>query len=197
MSDIKTDQQLRFAQEYIIDLNATQAAIRAGYSAKTASEQASRLLGKVKVQDEIARLKQERSERTQIDADWVLSRLAAEVEADMADLVDETTGSLRAVKDWPLIWRKGLVSGFDVAEISEDGKSVGELKKIKLSDRIRRLELIGKHVAVGAFSEKHEHTGKDGEKLEFGSDRDFARAVAFYLTKGVKESTTNNEGESS
>lgn len=44
---------------------------------------------------------------------------------------------------------------------------------------------------------KHEHTGKDGEKLEFSSDKDFARAVAFYLTKGVKESTTNNKGESS
>lgn len=59
-----TAKQKRFCDEYMIDLNATQAAIRAGYSPKTACEQASRLLANVKVQDEIARQMAERSKRT-------------------------------------------------------------------------------------------------------------------------------------
>lgn len=181
-----TAKQQRFVEEYLIDLNATQAAIRAGYSENTAYSIGNENLSKPEIADAIAKAKAERSERTQIDADWVLRRLAAEVDADMADLIDEGTGALRKVHDWPEIWRKGLVAGFDVAEISAEGQSVGEMKKIKLSDRLKRLELIGKHIAVGAFSEKIQHTGKDGEKLEFGSDREFARALAFYLTKGAK-----------
>lgn len=181
-----TGKQKRFVEEYLIDLNAAQAAIRAGYSKNTAYAIGHENLKKPKIAKAIARAQEQRSERTQIDADWVLTRLAEEVEADMADLVDETTGALRKVHEWPEIWRKGLVSGFDVAELSEDGRSVGELKKLRLSDRLKRLELIGKHVSVGAFSEKVEHTGKDGEKLEFGSDRELARALAFYLTKGVR-----------
>lgn len=185
MTDLTAKQQ-RFVEEYLIDLNATQAAIRAGYSKDTAHSIGHENLNKPEIAEAITQAKQDRSERTQINADWVLSRLAQEVDADMADLIDETTGALRGVHEWPEIWRKGLVAGFDVAELSQDGQSVGEMKKIKLSDRLKRLELIGKHIAVGAFSEKIQHTGKDGEKLEFGSDRELARAMAFYLTKGAK-----------
>jgi phage terminase small subunit len=69
-----TDKQKRFCEEYIIDLNATQAAIRAGYSDKTANEQGSRLLANVKVKEYIDELQKNVSERTQLDADWVVKR---------------------------------------------------------------------------------------------------------------------------
>lgn len=67
-----TPKQERFCDEYLIDLNATQAAIRAGYSKRTAQEQSSRLLSKAIVSERIEVLKLERSEKTKIDAAWVL-----------------------------------------------------------------------------------------------------------------------------
>ena len=70
-----TEKQKRFCEEYLIDLNATQAAIRAGYSAKTAEQTAARLLRNVKVQKYISQLQKEQSDRTGITADTVLKEL--------------------------------------------------------------------------------------------------------------------------
>ena len=70
-----TPKQERFVAEYLIDLNATQAAIRAGYSANSASEQSYDLLRKPQIAEAVAIAKQERSQRTQIDADWVIQAL--------------------------------------------------------------------------------------------------------------------------
>lgn len=158
MADKLTAKQSAFVDEYLVDLNATQAAIRAGYSEKTANREGTRLLSNVVIANAIAEAQKTRSERTQIDADWVLTRLAAEADADVADIHNED-GSIKSVHDWPLIWRQGLVSGMDVDEIKIDSVPIGSTKKIKISDRVKRLELIGKHVNVGAFSVNHKHTG--------------------------------------
>ena len=72
--DKLTDKQERFCQEYIIDLNATQAAIRTGYSEKTANEQGARLLANVSIQERLAELKKERAEKLDVNATWVLKR---------------------------------------------------------------------------------------------------------------------------
>ncbi len=158
MSEL-TAKQRAFVREYLLDLNATQAAIRAGYSEKTACEQGSRLLANVNVAAAIEKAKASRAERTQIDADWLLKRLADEAVADIADLIDEE-GGVKPVDQWPLIWRQGLVSGIEVEELFEgrgqDRTHIGRVRKVKLSDRIKRLELIGKHVDVQAFREKVE-----------------------------------------
>lgn len=157
-----TDKQQAFVEEYLKDLNATQAAIRAGYSAKTAQEQASRLLSNVMVADAVAALKAERSKKTGIDAAWLLTRLADEAEADLNDIIDED-GKLKPVHEWPVIWRKGLVAGIEVEELwegrGEDRERIGLLHKVKLSDRVKRLELIGKHIDVQAFREQVAHSG--------------------------------------
>jgi len=153
-----TPKQAAFVREYLLDLNATQAAIRAGYSAKTAEQQGPRLLGNVGVSAAIMQAQAGRAERLQVDADWVLRRLADEAEADLADLYDEY-GGLRPVHDWPPIWRKGLVAGIEAEEIRQDGSVVGTIRKVKLSDRIKRIELIGKHVNVQAFRENVHNTG--------------------------------------
>ena len=156
MSNLTAKQQ-RFVEEYLLDLNATQAAIRAGYSKKTASEMGYENLSKPHIADAIALGRDERSQRTQIDADWLLTRLAAEAEADIADLYDPS-GALKPVHLWPEIWRKGLVGGLDVQQqwAYEYGEQIpgGVINKIKLSDRVKRLELIGKHVGVNAFQER-------------------------------------------
>lgn len=147
-----TVKQQRFVEEYLIDLNATQAAIRAGYSAKTAEVQGSRLLSYAKVAEAVKAAMEKRSSETAIDAAWVLKRLASEAEADIADIYTEG-GDLKPVHEWPLIWRKGLVAGLETSA-GDDGMIV---HKVKLSDRTRRLELLGKHIDVGAFEEKFRH----------------------------------------
>ena len=155
-----TPKQEAFVREYLIDLNATQAAIRAGYSERTAASQGERLLRNVDVAAAIKAAQDERAERTQVDADWVLKRLNLEATADLADLYDEA-GGLRPVHEWPLIWRQGLVAGIEaVEEKDHEGRVIGVVKKVKLSDRIKRIELIGKHVGVQAFKERIEHTGE-------------------------------------
>ena len=78
-----TDRQARFCEEYLIDLNATQAAIRAGYSEKTANRIASELLSKLDIQEKITELKAERSQRTEITQDRVVKELAAVARAEI------------------------------------------------------------------------------------------------------------------
>ncbi|HIJ48191.1 MAG: terminase small subunit [Gammaproteobacteria bacterium] len=150
-----TPKQQRFVEEYLIDLNATQAAIRAGYSKKTAKEQGARLLSKVNVCNAIIDGKKRRSEKTGIDAAWMLQRLGDEAEADLAELYDED-GRLKPVHEWPLIWRQGLVAGIDVHMLPE---GLGEVVKVKLADRGKRLEMLGRHVDVQAFKDRIEHSG--------------------------------------
>lgn len=160
-----TPKKQRFADEFIVDLNAAAAAQRAGYSSRTAKQQGSRLLTDVDVQAAIAAAQSRRSQRTQIDADWVLRRLAAMADADMKDLYGPN-GALLPVEQWPEVWRRGLVAGIEADETRIDGGLTVTTRKVKLADRIRTLELIGRHVAVGAWREKVEHTGPGGGPVQ-------------------------------
>lgn len=147
-----SDKQKAFCDEYLKDLNGTQAAKRAGYSARTAGQQAGKLLKKAEIKHWINYLKDKRSERTKIDADWLLKRLADEAEADVADLYDKNN-NFKPVCEWPKIWRQGLVAGITVEEIKLGGKHISNILNVKLSDRVKRLELVGKHVQVKAFED--------------------------------------------
>ena len=75
----------------------------------------------------------------------------------MAELYDED-GKLKSIHDWPLIWRQGLVAGVETVRerSSNSDEEVSFVDKIKVSDRIKRLELIGRHVGVQAFKDKVE-----------------------------------------
>jgi len=178
-----TDKQEMFCREYLIDLNATQAAIRAGYSEKTSNEQSARLLANVSVQNRISELKAERNYRIDIDATYVLRRL---IEIDQMDVIDIMTDdmSIKPVSEWPASWRRYL-SGFDLTDMfegrGEDREMVGILKKIKWPDKVKNLELLGKHVTVQAFKDnvKNELVGPNGLPLaaptfvvSFGADDD-------------------------
>jgi phage terminase small subunit len=154
MNKLSVKQEL-FCQEYLIDLNGTQAAIRAGYSAKTASQKASGLLTIVKVAQRVAELFEARIEQTQTDANYVLSRLAAIDVMDVADILNDD-GSVKPISEWPQCWRQTITS-VDVSEPfdgGEDHAPAGLLKKIKWPDKLRNLELMGKHVSVQAFKDK-------------------------------------------
>lgn len=153
-----TAKQARFVQEYLVDLNATQAAIRAGYSENTARQIGTENLAKPVIADAITSAQASRSKKTGIDAAWVLTRLTEEATADLADILGDN-GELRPVSEWPLIWRQGLVAGVDVQENIVDGVKMGQTVKVKLSDRIKRIELIGKHVDIQAFRDQVLSTG--------------------------------------
>jgi|TARA_R110000782_G_scaffold193068_1_gene282679 phage terminase small subunit len=145
--------QEMFCLEYIVDLNATQAAIRAGYSKNSANVIGCENLTKPDITERIQALKAERSKRVTCDADYLLTRLMAEAEADLADIYT-TEGEIKPVHEWPLIWRQGLLSGLDTQQLPE-GISI----KAKLSDRTKRLEMIGRH--IGFFNDKLTLDGGD------------------------------------
>jgi phage terminase small subunit len=151
-----TAKQQAFVIEYLIDLNATQAAIRAGYSKRRAREYAYQLMHRDDVGAAIKAAIEARNQRAQVDADYVLTRLT---EIDQMDLIDilEDDMSIKPLSKWPKVWRQSL-SGFDIAEMFEgvgkDRDLVGLMKKIKWPDKVKNLELLGKHINVNAFREQ-------------------------------------------
>lgn len=147
-----TPKQKRFVAEYLIDLNATAAAKRAGYSEKTACEQAARLLANVKVQAAVQSAMQEREKRTEITQDMVLQETAKLAFFDIRKMFDKN-GKPLDISKLDDDTAAALV-GLDVQDVSDsDGNYVGFIKKYKMADKIKALELLGKH--TGAF-EKHD-----------------------------------------
>lgn len=152
-----TDKQEMFCREYLIDLNATQAAIRAGYSVKTANRTASENMSKPDVQSRIAELKAQRIDRIDIDADYVLLRLVEIDQMDVLDILNDD-GSLKQISLWPKAWRTSL-TGLDISTTVQNfDEETAEtiLKKVKWPDKVKNLELLGKHIKVQAFKEQVE-----------------------------------------
>lgn len=148
-----TDKQELFCREYLIDLNATQAAIRAGYSERTAGQIAEQNLKKLEIQAYLQELKKDRNERNKIDADYVLKRLVEIDQMDVMDILNES-GDLLPIREWPKSWRTTL-SGLDIAIIGS-GDTEAIMKKIKWPDKVKNIELLGKHIDVQAFKEQRE-----------------------------------------
>lgn len=146
-----TAKQEMFCHEYLIDLNATQAAIRAGYSKKTANKSGPENLVKPVIQKRISELKGKRTERVDADADYVLHRLKEMAELDVIDILEDD-GSMKQIRDWPKVWRTSI-SGLEVHEII--GEEIDKLvKKIKWPDKLKNLELLGKHVNIKAWDKE-------------------------------------------
>jgi phage terminase small subunit len=165
-----TAKQQRFCDEYLIDLNATQAAIRAGYSDKRASEQAYQLLQKTTVKAYIQERMEDRTKRTEITQDMVLRELAiiafsnaanyaSIVEKDAMVEVDGATVPLHDSDGNPVKYR--TVEPVLTADLTEEQKkALSVIKKgrdgfeIKPYDKVRALELLGKH--LGMWTDKME-----------------------------------------
>ncbi|MBQ8904361.1 MAG: terminase small subunit [Oscillospiraceae bacterium] len=145
-----TAKEKRFCEEYLIDLNATQAAIRAGYSAKSAKSIGCENLTKPDLCARIEKLKAERSRRTGITADRVLEELAKISFVKATDVIDGGTGEIKedaAPEDL------ACISSIKVKTIpTEDGLIVE--REVKLADKNKSLELLGKH--LGLFDKKQD-----------------------------------------
>ncbi len=140
-----TPKQERFCQEYLIDLNATRAAIRAGYSEKTANNQSSRLLVNVGIQNKIAELKSKLSKKTNITAEAVINELAKIAFANVQDYIEE--GNL--AKDFTKIKRKKAAAIASVKLTESSGKDWStKVTEFKLHDKQAALEKLGRHLGV-------------------------------------------------
>ncbi|EPH1775874.1 terminase small subunit [Citrobacter freundii] len=157
-----TAMQEAYAQEYTkCPENQTQAAINAGFSPNTAAVKASVMMRDERIQKRIAELMEERNKRLRVSADYVLLRLVEIDQMDVIDILNDDM-SIKPVSEWPKVWRQYL-TGFDLADMFEgrgdEKELVGILKKIKWPDKVKNLELIGKHVDVNAFKERLEVSG--------------------------------------
>ena len=138
-----TDKQKRFVEEYLIDLNATQAAIRAGYSPKTANEQGNRLLTNVSVQTELNKQMAKRSKRTGVTQDRVVRELAKIAFLDMTQVVD----SYGRIRDDAAPEDRACIESIKYKSSSSDqGESVE--REVKVASKLKALELIGKHLGM-------------------------------------------------
>lgn len=156
-----TAMQEAYCQSYIKSPeNQTQAAIDAGFSPNTAHVKASVMMRDERIQKRIAELMEERNKRNRVSADYVLLRLVEIDQMDVLDILNDD-GTLKPIREWPKIWRTTL-SGFDLSStimnMNEDSIET-ILKKIKWPDKVKNLELIGKHVDVNAFKERLEVSG--------------------------------------
>lgn len=151
-----TPKQMRFVDEWLIDFNGKQAAIRAGYSAKTAEATAARLLRNVKVQAEISRRQKDLQRRTEVTQDRVVKELARVAFADVADYVQVET---RIINRGDIEVPIELAVHKETAELSADQRAaIASIKQgangieVKLCDKIKALELLGRH--IGMFNDK-------------------------------------------
>lgn len=138
-----TLKQQRFVDEYLIDLNATQAAIRAGYSAKTAMEQGYQLLQKTSVQQAISEAMAERSKRTGVNQDRVVLELAKIAFVKMTDLVDSQCRINSDAADDDL----ACIESMKYKESTSDAGTSVE-REVKIAPKLKALELLGKHLGM-------------------------------------------------
>lgn len=152
-----TPKQERFVEEYLVDLNATQAAIRAGYSEDTARQMGSENLSKPDIQTAVAKRMRDRAVRTRVTQDRVLTMIADRAEFDPIHVFN-LDGSVKDIHDIPPHIRSSIV-GIEVEEIKlgADGPVVGRIKKLKISDPDRPKEMLGRHLKL--FTDKVEHSG--------------------------------------
>lgn len=162
--------QARFVDEYLVDLNATQAAIRAGYSPKTARAQGHRLLTKADVQQAIGEGRKRQQDRLEVKADDILRELLRVARSDIGEAFFEN-GSMKPLKDMPEDVRRSI-AGVEVDELyaggGENRVEIGQTRKVKLWNKVQALELLGKHLAL--WTDKHELTGAGGSALSVTID---------------------------
>lgn len=150
-----TEKQKKFVEEYLIDLNATQAAIRAGYSVKNAGKIGHELLEKTRISNEVTKKIAERSRRTGINADRVLIELAKIAFVNADDVIESKDATLKenASRD-----DLAAIQSIKVKTFGEDGVE----REIKLADKIKALDMLGRH--LGMWNDKLQVSGMEEEQ---------------------------------
>lgn len=149
-ANILTAKQRNFCKQYVIDFNGTQAAVRAGYSKKTAKEQATRLLTNVYAREYISELTSKQDERTQITKDQLVAELAKIAFFDIRKIYT-VDGGLKNVNEFGDD-EAGAIAGIDTHDTIEpdSGMILGTTKRVKLLNKISAIERISKMLGYDA-----------------------------------------------
>lgn len=152
-----TDAQKRFCDEYLIDLNATRA-YKVAYSRckkdETANVNGSKLLRNTKVQKYVSEKMKEREKRTEVTQDMVIKELSRIAFLDIRKLYNDS-GGLKNIQDIDDETVKAISSLETLEEYEgcgDDREKIGDTQKVKLLDKVKALELLGKH--LGMFKDK-------------------------------------------
>lgn len=153
-----TDKQQRFVAEYLKDLNATQAAIRTGYSPKTAQEQGSRLLSNAMIAQAVSDGAAKRLDRAELTAVRVLEEMRRIAFSDIQGLFD-AAGNLKPIHELTPD-QAAAIASIEVVKknVAAGDGQVDTIHKIKVWDKPKVLDMLGKH--FGLLIEKVEHSGE-------------------------------------
>jgi len=177
------EKQARFAREYLVDLNATQAAIRAGYSEKTAHVQGSRLLTNAEVTAEVQRLMAKREQRTEVTADRVVKELAHIAFSDITEIVSGGAGAVLYVQELSSLPEHVRRCIAEVSEV-QSAEGGGQLK-VKLHSKVQALRMLMDHLGMDAPKKV---AGADGGPLQVevttADGAELARRAMAQLAKG-------------
>lgn len=164
-----TPKQRRFVDEYLIDLQCYRAAIRAGYSERSAPSIASQLLKNPKIHAAVQDAIEERAKRTRITQDRVLLELFRLATANMAEYIRVQEDGTAVVDLTHMTADQGaaiqeIISDYYIEGTGEDAVPVKKIR-LRLHPRTKALELLGKHLGLG-FAQRLEHTGPEGGPIE-------------------------------
>jgi phage terminase small subunit len=141
-----TERQSRFVDEYLVDLNATQAARRAGYSPRSARQAGAQNLSNPAISAEIAARTQALAARNGLSVDEYVRDLWERISADLADLFGPDD-ELLPIDKWPEVWRRGLVTRLRIVEERVNGQLMSRrITSIRFADRTPLKYLLGKHL---------------------------------------------------
>lgn len=163
VGDVLNDRQRAFVQEYLVDHNATRAAIRAGYTPTSARTVGPRLLQNDVVGAAVQRAQAERSRRTGVTAERVLRELARVAFSDVTEVVESTSGELTFVdiKELPPRVTRAIES------LSEKPGEHGTARSVKMHPKLGALKMLVDHLGLNPDTvSKIELTGKDGAPVE-------------------------------
>lgn len=158
--------QQRFVEEYLIDLNATQAAIRAGYSPKTATAIASENLSKPSISAAIACAMAERSKRTGITQDRILEELAKVAFIKLTDIVDDTGKIKAGATDED----RACIESIKYKRTDTD-TGYSEEREVKASSKLKAIELLMRHTGMLDSRISKEQLKLNREKFEYEKEK--------------------------
>ncbi|WP_289024344.1 terminase small subunit [uncultured Salegentibacter sp.] len=150
-----TPKQQKFISEYLVDLNATQAAIRAGYSESGARTEGARLLANANIQQKIQEEREKAAERNKISVDECVGILANLARFDIAEIYD-SNGNLKSLDQIPKAHRMAI-EGLDTDEINVDGRVVGNIRKARLAGRKGAIDMLLKY--LGGYERDNNQQG--------------------------------------
>ena len=172
MAELRAQQQ-RFVAEYLVDGNATKAATRAGYSKRTAGSQGARLLKNVEISGAIKKEQKKLLDKTHLTKEMVIEGLLGIAKADVRKLFNKD-GSLKDISELPTKLAMSI-AGVEINDLYDgvgaDRVKIGETKTVKLPDKVRAWELLGKTMKM--FTDKLEIKSADGlaERMKAARER--------------------------